>query len=206
MSQFFFLPKILFYGLFFLNIYLFLDDFSLLQVVVLLITLVLLFLFRRSAVLYQETIRNDGEIFLSPVCGVVESIRYSVNSMEMDSSFHEVKISLRFLQEKGFYLPTAGEISAFKQESITNKNFRYSVLTLTSKNGNRFILKFFNSLCRLPPVLWVKSGDRGRGGACFGYYPFGGTLIIYLPAKSDILIFEKEKIFPGQSVIAAIKN
>jgi hypothetical protein len=55
-------------------------------------------------------------------------------------------------------------------------------------------------------VLWVKSGDRGRGGACFGYYPFGGTLLIYLPAKSDILIFEKEKIFPGQSVIAATKN
>jgi hypothetical protein len=110
------------------------------------------------------------------------------------------------LQEKGFYLPTAGEISAFKQESLTNKNFGYSVLTLTSKNGNRFILKFFNSLGRLSPVFWVKSGDKGRGGACFGYYPFGGTLIIYLPAKSDILIFEKEKIFPGQSVIAAIKN
>ncbi len=206
MSRFFFLPKVLFYGLSFLNIYLFLHDFSWVQVLVPLITLVFLFLFRKSSVLYQETIRNDGEIFLSPVHGVVESIRYSVHSMEEDLIFHEVKISLNLWQEKGFYLPTAGEISAFKQESLTNKNVGYSVLTLTSKNGNSFILKFFNSLGRLPPVLWVKSGDRGRGGACFGYYPFGGTVIIYLPAKSDILIFEKEKIFPGQSVIAAIKN
>jgi hypothetical protein len=206
MSRFFFLPKILFYGLFFFNIYLFFDDFSLIKVLVPLITLVLLFFFRKSSVLYQETIRNDGEIFLSPVHGFVESIRFSVHSIEDDLIFHEIKISLKFWQQKGFYLPTAGEISAFKKESSSNNNLGNTDLTLISKNGNRCILKFFNSLGGLPPMIWVKSGDRGRGGACFGYYPFGGTLIIYLPAKSDILVFEKEKLFPGQSVIAAIKN
>jgi hypothetical protein len=204
MSRFFFLPKLFFYGLFFLNIYLFYGDFSLTQVLVLLMTLFILFIFRKSSVLYQETIRNDGEIFLSPVHGVVESIKYSVESVDENLSFHEVKISLSFWGEKGFYFPTAGEISAFKQESLTKKNLVYSAFTLTSKNGNRLSLKFFNFLGGLPPVLWIRSGDRGRGGACFGYYPFGGTLIIYLPTKSDILVFEKEKIFPGQSVIAAI--
>jgi hypothetical protein len=206
MSRFFFLPKILFYVLLFFNIYFFLDDFSFIQFLVLFMTLIVLFLFRRSAVLYQETIRSDGEIFLSPVHGIVESIRYSVHSEEENLSFHEVKISLKFWQEKGFYLPTAGEISGFRQESQNKRNPGYSDLTLVSKNGNRFLLKFFNSFGAIPPVLWVKSGDRGRGGACFGYYPFGGTLFIHLPVKSDILVFENEKLFPGQSVIAAIKN
>ena len=56
------------------------------------------------------------------------------------------------------------------------------------------------------PSIWLKSGDCGRGAACFGFYPFGGTLIIYLPQNSDILVFEKERVVPGQTVISAFKD
>jgi hypothetical protein len=52
----------------------------------------------------------------------------------------------------------------------------------------------------------MKSGDRGRGAACFGHYPFGGSLIVYVPQPSDILVVENEKIEAGQTVLAVFKS
>jgi hypothetical protein len=218
MSRFFFLPKFFIYGLFVANIYLFFKEIQFIQILIFFMSLAILFLFRRRSVLYQETIKNDGEIYLSPVYGVVESIKSFENSLDQNLSFHEVRVSLSFWQEKGLYLPTSGEISSyhknigqkmskyFLSNSQSSEDVGYSDLTLISKNRNHLKLRFHHPFGGLGPVFWVKSGDRGRGGACFGYYLLGGSLIMNLPFKSEILIFEKEKLIPGQSVIASIKN
>jgi hypothetical protein len=168
---------------------------------------------RRSQVPYRDTLKNDGEIFLSPVYGEVKSIR-------RNGEGQEVRISISGWSEKGLYLPTAGEVSflrATKGVRISREaepvafyrpmdEVAHTDFILTSKNKTQTLMRFVDCKYGVRPTIWLKSGDRGRGAACFGYYPFGGTLLIYLPDNSDILVFEKEFVVPGQTVIAALKD
>lgn len=122
--------------------------------------------------------------------------------------------------EKGLYLPTTGEVSYLKAtkgkkvpRNGENHEFygpledvSHTDLILTSKSGVKTTMRFVDCPNGQRPMVWLKSGDRGRGAACFGYYPFGGTVLIYLPANSDILVYESEHIVPGQTVIADIKE
>jgi hypothetical protein len=180
----------------------------------------ILIFFRRSFVPYRDTLKNDGEIFLSPSHGEVKSVRLNVTTLEDRLVHHEVRIAISSFTEKGLYMPTTGEVSYLRankgvkisRDSDGQAFYRpidevsHTDLTLTSKNQVKTLMRFIDCKYGKRPTIWLKSGDRGRGAACFGYYPFGGTLIIYLPHHSDILVFEGEKVFPGQTVIAAFKD
>jgi hypothetical protein len=175
---------------------------------------------RRASIPYRDTLKNDGEIFLSPVHGVVQSIRLDTTTWEDLPASHEIRISIGPWDEKGLYLPTSGEVSYLKankglkvprnadsqQFYLPLEELAHTDLVLTSKNQAKSLMRFIDCKFGLRPTIWLKSGDRGRGAACFGHYPFGGTLIIYLPQQSDILVFEKERVVPGQTVIAALKD
>jgi hypothetical protein len=220
MRRFFFLPTEISYGLLALILYAFLKLPLLIEIPVLLFTSLVLYIFRRSRIPFRETAKLDGEIYMSPVHGVVESVRHSVRSMDYQLPCHEIRISISFWDEKGLYLPTVGEVSYLKankgkkvKRTSTSDVFYGSIeelshtdLTLTSKNNVGTMMRFIDCTMGKRPAIWLKSGDRGRGGACFGYYPFGGTLLIYIPATSDVLVFEKETVIPGQTVIAALKD
>lgn len=181
---------------------------------------VLTYFYRRASVPYRETIRSDGEIYLSPVHGEVQSIRQNINVSEDPSYGHEVRISISTWDEKGLYLPTSGEVTYLKanrgikipRDSDAQSFYRpveeleHTDFVLTSEKKSNSLMRFIDCKTGKRPDIWLKYGDRGRGAACFGYYPFGGTLLIYLPRNSDILVFEKERIVPGQTVIASIKD
>ena len=121
---------------------------------------------------------------------------------------------------KVFILPTAGEVSYLKankgakiprnaesnQFYVPTHDLSHTDFVLKSKNQAKSLMRFIDCVYGQRPTIWLKSGDRGRGAACFGNYPFGGTLIIYLPQNSDILVFENERVVPGQTVIAALKD
>jgi len=220
MRRFSFLPNQLVYALLILGVY-GLTSWPLGYKVLISTTLLLIFyLFRRSFIPYRDTLKNDGEIYLSPVHGVVESIRRDTTSWDEVPFSHEVRISISPWDEKGLYLPTAGEVSYLKatrgkkiDRGCDSQEFykptaelSSTELVLTSKNLTKSLMRFIDCTYGQRPSMWLKSGDRGRGAACFGYYPFGGTLIIYLPQNSDILVFEKERVIPGQTVIAALKD
>lgn len=178
------------------------------------------FAFRRNRVLYCETTRPDGEIYIAPIHGTVESIRQNVPILNETEIGHEIRISMSTWDEKGLYLPTAGEVSylkANKGKKIPRdsedhvfygalEDVSHTDLVLTSKNQTKTLLRFVDGEYCRRPAIWLKSGDRGRGAACFGYYPFGGTLLVYLPRNSDILVYKSERVRPGQSVIAAIRD
>lgn len=220
MKRFFFLPTEISYVLLGLILFSFIKLPLLIEIPVLLLTSLVLFIFRRSHVPFRDTIKNDGEIYLSPVHGRVESVRHAVYSSDYPSPCHEVRISLSFWDEKGMYLPTSGEVSylkASKGKKVKRSSpphifygpveeLAHTDFTLTSKNSTGTLMRFIDCTTGMRPTIWLKSGDRGRAGACFGYYPFGGTLLIYLPASSDILVFEKETVIPGQTVIGALKD
>ena len=163
-----------------------------LEIPLLLLTSLVLFIFRRSSVAFQDTIKSDGEIFLSPIHGTVESVRHQVTIPDYPVTCHEVRISISFWDEKGLYLPTSGEVTYLKankgkrlhRHSPTEvfygpvEELAHTDFILTSKNQTGTLLRFIDCSTGKRPAIWLKSGDRGRGGACFGYYPFGGTLLI----------------------------
>ncbi len=220
MRRLFFLPTEISYGVFGVMVYSFFKFQPLAIVAVFTFSIFILLVFRRSSVPYRDTQKMNGEMYLSPVYGVVQSIRHSVSCPEYPSPCHEVRISMSLWQEKGLYLPTSGEVLLLKaskgkkinRSSLTlefssfSEELSHTDFTLTSKNETLTLLRFIDCTVSVRPTIWLKSGDRGRGGACFGYYPFGGTLLIYVPATSDVLVFEKEEVVPGQTVIASITD
>lgn len=220
MRRFSFLPSEIVYGLLFLWGYSLWNWDLGIRILISLALVILFFAFRRRSVPYRDTLKNDGEIYLSPVFGIVESIRRDTSIWDEFPSTHEVRISMGPWSEKGLYLPTTGEVSYLKANkgkkiprNAESKEFYQPIteiahtdLILTSKNQAKSLMRFIDCVYGQRPTIWLKSGDRGRGAACFGNYPFGGTLIIYLPQNSDILVFEKERVAPGQTVIAALKD
>lgn len=220
MRRFFFLPPEISYSLLAVIIVSFWQLPLLIQIPVLLLSSLVLFISRRSFIPLRDTLKNNGEIYLSPVHGVVESVRHSIDHPDFTSPCHEVRISISFWDEKGLYLPTSGEVSYLKankgkklhRSSPTHlfygpaEELAHTDFTLTSKNSSQSLMRFIDCTFGKRPTIWLKSGDRGRAGACFGYYPFGGTLLIYLPASTDILVFENETVIPGQTVVGALKE
>lgn len=220
MRRFTFLPTELVYGFLILWGYALWNWGFGLKVLITVLLVAIFYAFRRSAIPYRDTLKNNGEIFLSPVHGIVESIRRDTSTWDEVQGTHEVRISIGGWSEKGLYLPTAAEVSylkANKGKRITRyadsqefyepiAEVAHTDFILTSKNQAKTLMRFIDCTYGQRPSIWLKSGDRGRGAACFGYYPFGGTLIIYLPQNSDILVFEKERVVPGQTVIAALKD
>ena len=220
MKRFTFLPTELVYSFLLLWIYA-LWNCSLGPKVLTSIFLILIFyICRRTSIPFRDTAKLDGEIFLSPVHGVVESIRRDATTWDEVAVTHEIRISIGPFSEKGLYLPTSGEVSFLKanrgkkiprnSESqdfyLPASELSHTDFILRSKNQTKSLMRFIDCTYGHRPSIWLKSGDCGRGAACFGFYPFGGTLIIYLPQNSDILVFEKERVVPGQTVIAAFKD
>jgi hypothetical protein len=220
MSRFTFLPKIFFF-VFASMWFVLIRHWGLNEkIFCLFIFALLLYIFRRATIPYRDTLKNDGEIYLSPVHGIIQSIRRDTTTWDDLPVSHEIRISISHLDEKGLYLPTAGEVSYLRANrgqkilrTAESKEFyvpmgelAHTDFVLTSKNLAKSLMRFIECPYGIRPTIWLKSGDRGRGGACFGHYTFGGTLIIYLPANCDILVFEKERVVPGQTVLAALRD
>lgn len=220
MKRLFFLPTEVTWIVIALSLYSFIKWPITLSALIGLVSVLFLFLFRRKAVPYRDTHKIDGELFLSPIHGIVESVRMSISSIDYLSPCHEIRISLSLLPEKGLYLPTSGEVMYLKSNKgkkiprdSSSESFygplgeiSHTDMTLVSKNKRQTLMRFIDCQTGVKPTIWLKSGDRGRAGACFGYYPFGGSLLIYVPASSDVLVYEGEKVTPGLTVVASLKD
>lgn len=178
-----------------------------------------LWLNRRRDIPWRETLRSDGEMFLSPVDGEVVKIG-TWTDPEAGFTYSEVRLKINYTNNWGLHLPSSCEMEFLKSypgrrshrkdlARITTDEsgpLEKTDLVLRSKNGVASRLRFLQCEIGRSPKIWMKSGDRGRGAACFGYYPFGGSLIVYIPQPSDILIVENEKITAGQTVLAVFRT
>lgn len=183
------------------------------------ICIVLLFLYRKKTISWKENLKNDGTILLSPVAGVVVSIN-DFYSEEEKQHYSELRIVLSPQDYWGLHLPYSSEMEYLKSqrgkfyprkdleqldvgmlESMTKTD-----LTLRSKYGLSTKMVFLHSRFGKSPKIWMKSGDRGRGAACFGHYPFGGSLLMYIQKPCDVLIVKGEQLEPGTTVLAVVKK
>lgn len=178
-----------------------------------------LWLHRRKEVPWRDTLKNDGEIFLSPIDGEVVKIGVWTDP-EDGKTYGQLRLKMSVTDNWGLHLPSSSEMEFLKQhpgKRLPRRNLAYlaeaqvtehaqTEMLLRSKNGVGSRLRFIHCVNGKVPRIWMKSGDRGRGAACFGHYPFGGSLIVYVPQPSDILVIENEKIEAGQTVLAVFKS
>lgn len=179
-----------------------------------------LFIHRKRPVTWNEGMRNDGEIILAPIDGEVVKIS-SYFDDEDKCNYTAIRINMSHYHAWGLYLPFTSEMAYLKERegskrfprselaTLSNlelKEMSRTDLVLKSPAGLTSHMRFIQCVNGRSPRIWMKSGDHGRGGACFGYYPFGGSLLVFVPENSDILVVENERIRAGESVLAVSRT
>ncbi len=178
-----------------------------------------LWLHRRGNVPWQDLLKNDGEVFLAPIDGEVVHIG-SYEDPEEGRTFTEVRLRMGYSDRWGLHLPSSAEMAFLRDfpgqryprkelERLTTEltgSLAKTDMVLKPKNGLAVRMRFLPCVNGRSPRIWMKSGDRGRGGACFGHYPFGGSLIVYVPQPSDILVVNQERVTAGQTVLAVFRH
>jgi hypothetical protein len=182
-------------------------------------SLFIIFSYRKRTIGWKENLKNDGSVILSPVAGEVVEVSDFFHNEEA-IKYSKIRIIVRFSDYWGLHLPFSAEMEYLKGhrgQLLPRKDLATfdlskiddmtkTDLILRSKYGLMTKLTFIHSRFGKSPKIWMKSGDRGRGAACFGYYPFGGSLIIYIPKPCDVLIIKGEQLVPGHTVLAVTKK
>lgn len=163
--------------------------------------MIFLALFRKNKVNFKNTLANSTDILLSPVSG-------NVISINDDRSVIEIKVPS--LGPFGLYMPFSAQVGMFEKfededNKFTRNSKRYNVI-FRSKLGSATALEVFNSSLATEAHIWLKTGDKARSSANFGYMPLGGKIKINLPTESNVLISVGENVIAGSTILAGIKG
>lgn len=160
-------------------------------------------------------VTTRGVIF-SPANGKVVHVEPSVSHGMYGEQLVEVQIMIPWWKEMGIFLPLSSEVknimvlkgqSFFRfhkaEEVIGTKEGKGVGLSLDNR-GEIVGLTFFKCKFGLWPELMVMPGDRGGRRVNIGYFPFGGTVMLYLPKKYEILININDDVSAGETILAVI--
>lgn len=176
----------------------------------LLMAISFIFLFRKDKVTYKNSLSNAVDIVLAPVSGKISKIT------EVDGQ-QIVRVVTPPWGPYGLYLPFSSEVIG-SQFIEGKKIWRGSKILKLQGDTERFSIEFQNKLGHKASIetytclvggsadIWLRAGDKGRSSACFGYVPFGGSLVIKVPKDSELLVKENEKIKAGSTILAGIKG
>mgnify|MGYP005689369667 CR=1 FL=1 len=130
----------------------------------------------------------------------------------------EIQIMIPWWKEMGINLPLSSEVKMLHvlkgqsflrthvaSEVIGTKEGKGVSLALDNR-GETVGLTFFKCKLGLWPELMVMPGDRGGRRVNIGYFPFGGTVMLYLPKKYEILVKTNDEITCGETIIAVIPD
>lgn len=165
----------------------------------------------------DDPISTKGVIF-SPANGKVIHVEPRISHGVFGDHLYEIQISIPWWKEMGIYLPLSCEIKqllVLKGQSF----FRYfrAIEILGTKDGKGVSLSLDNrgeniglSLIKCKLGLWpevmVMPGDRGGRRVNIGYFPFGGTVMLYLPRKYEILIKIDDEVNAGETILAVLPD
>ncbi|MDO9183563.1 MAG: hypothetical protein Q7U04_14210 [Bacteriovorax sp.] len=165
----------------------------------------------------DDPVSTRGVIF-SPVNGKIIHIEHNVSHGLYGDQLIEIQIMIPWWKEMGIFLPLSCEVKnllLLKGHSF----FRYqkAVEVLGSREGkgvglgldNRgesIGLTFFKCKLGLWPELMVMPGDRGGRRVNIGYFPFGGTVMLYLPKKYEILVKTNDEVNAGETIFAVVPD
>lgn len=165
----------------------------------------------------DDPISTKGVIF-SPSNGKIIHIEHNVSHGMYGEQLIEIQIMIPWWKEMGVFLPLSCEVKnllLLKGQSF----FRHkkAVEVLGSKEGKGVGLALDNRgesigltllKCKLGlwPELMVMPGDRGGRRVNIGYFPFGGTVMLYLPKKYEILVKINDEVNAGETIFAVVPD
>jgi phosphatidylserine decarboxylase len=178
--------------------------------------LILLFLFRKSSVDFYDSSSIPDGFLLSPSNGRVVSIRKKVEHEAFGQELVELRVSISWLSGFGLQFPITGEIENYelrKGKSFlrwSGKNFETEerahihakLLAIKGKNSEEIGMEFLKCDFGLEADLWVRPGDKGKRKARFGYFPFGGTMLVYFSGDFEVLVSPGERLVQGETPLA----
>ena len=176
-----------------------------------------LWFFRSKSHVYRDNVVNraDGLIY-APVNARVLSVRSGVDHVIFGKNLKEIQMGIPWWKETGIFLPVKSEIKDF-QSKDGKSFFRFTSepmpdqsnmsvagvsVTLATPKKEFIGMQFVKCLLGQWPELAVMPGDRGKERVNIGFFPFGGTVLLFLPENYDILINKDGEVIAGETVIA----
>ena len=175
-------------------------------------------IFRKVYPSFSEDPAIKRGILFSPVSGKVLSIKKNVNHLFFGDDLTQVQISIPWWKEYGVFLPFTSEVRDLIVESGKSW-FRLSkaifpdqltqlvpglCVQLRGVSGDDVGLQFVKCPTGAWPEVNVLPGDRGKQQVNMGFFPFGGTLLLYIPSKYEILIKDSEDVVGGETLVAGL--
>ena len=192
---------------------------SLLSALIIILCYILaLYIFRQNRLTYKDDVAFKNDVFYSPVSGILKSVRHNVDHEFFGTGLSEVHIMMLPWEEFGIYLPFTCEVKELKAHRgkrllRTRSHFTKYLepmaqtginLICEGVNGSTIGLKFMQCLVGGWPEIALLPGDRGKRRTNIGYFPFGGSLILYLPSHTQLLVEVGDKLIAGVSVFAGL--
>lgn len=165
----------------------------------------------------DDPITTRGVVF-SPSNGKIIHIEHNVSHGMYGEQLIEIQIMIPWWKEMGIFLPLSCEVKnllLLKGQSFLRH--KKAVEVLGSKEGKGVGLALDNRgesvgvtflKCKLGlwPELMVMPGDRGGRRVNIGYFPFGGTVMLYLPKKYEILVKINDEVNAGETIFAVVPD
>lgn len=172
-------------------------------------------LLRKKMSNYKEDLSIKKGVIYSPISGKILSVKKNVDHISCGENLLEVRISMPWWSECGIYLPFASEVKDLNVEpgrgvfrlgeelpDQKDKMFTGLCLTLESPSKETLGVQFVKCVTGLWPEVPLMPGDRGQGQVGIGFFPLGGTALLYLPANYEILVNNNDHVVGGETLIA----
>ena len=165
----------------------------------------------------DDPVVTKGVIF-SPANGKIVHIEHNVSHGMYGDQMIEVQIMIPWWKETGVSMPLSAEIRTLlvlkgqsffryhKAEEVIGTKEGKGVSVALDNRGETVGLTFFKCKLGLWPELMVMPGDRGGRRVNIGYFPFGGTVMLYLPKKYEILMKINDEVNAGETILAVIPD
>lgn len=210
--RYFYINRFIHFLFIFVTLSLLILGFSSLALFVLFTYALALLLFRRKVGVFKENPSITEGVLYAPSNGKVIGVTPNVIHPTLGSDLTEVIIRIPWNVEYGIYLPFSSEVIDLVSEK-GREHFRYSkekgligraglLISFKDLKGDEIGLQLIKCPMGLWPEIKVMPGDRGTRQANIGLLPFGGTLVLYIPNKYEILIQVGQELMAGESLIA----
>jgi hypothetical protein len=178
--------------------------------------LVLYIVLRKSRNDFRDDHGMTRGVIFSPANGKVVHMENSVSHGMFGEQMVEIQIMIPWWKEMGIFLPLSSEIKNLmvlkgqsffryhKAEEVIGTKEGKGVSVSLDNRGETIGMTFFKCKVGLWPELMVMPGDRGGRRVNIGYFPFGGTVMLYLPKKYEILININDEVAAGETILAVI--
>ena len=178
-------------------------------------TLFVFFIFKQKDIRVEDFQRYGESAIFSPLTGTVLSIKRGIDHEVFGKNQTEIRVMIKYFDGYHLFFPFRGEVSdtifskgrsLFREKREIEELAKYSKKEFLFKEiNNQFHLGISLIRCStgLNPMTWIEVGDIGGPNGCFGIFPLGGTVVLYLDESLLLRVREGDFIHATQSPLAS---